>query len=71
MSGTSVRSFRHLEHQNPSIISEDIGRNRRLQKKWGVGVGGTGVGAGGVGAGGGNLINIEEDLVNLIKWKVL
>ena len=26
MSGTSIRSFRHLEHQNPSIISEDIGR---------------------------------------------
>ena len=25
MSGTSIRSFRHLEHQNPSIISEDIG----------------------------------------------
>ena len=25
MSGTSIQSFRHLEHQNPSIISEDIG----------------------------------------------
>ena len=33
MSGTSIRSFRHLEHQNLSIISEDIGRNRWLQKK--------------------------------------
>ena len=29
MSGTSIRSFRHLEHQNPSIISEDIGRARQ------------------------------------------
>ena len=26
MSGRSIRSFRHLEHQNPSIISGDIGR---------------------------------------------
>ena len=26
MSGTSIQSFRHLEHQNPSIISEYIGR---------------------------------------------
>ena len=26
MSGTSIRSFRHLEHQNPSIIKGDIGR---------------------------------------------
>ena len=25
MSGTSIRSFRHLECQNPSIISESIG----------------------------------------------
>ena len=33
MLGTSIRSFRHLEHQNLSIISEDIGRNRWLQKK--------------------------------------
>ena len=24
--GTSIRSFRHIEHQNPSIISGDIGR---------------------------------------------
>ena len=29
MSCTSIRSFRHLEHQNPSIISEDIGRARQ------------------------------------------
>ena len=33
LSATSIRSFRHLEHQNPSIISEDIDRNRWLQKK--------------------------------------
>ena len=26
MSGTLIWSFRHLEHQNLSIISEDIGR---------------------------------------------
>ena len=26
MSGTSIRLFRHLEHKNPSIISEDIGK---------------------------------------------
>ena len=28
MSGTPTRLFRHLEHQNPSIISGDIGRAR-------------------------------------------
>ena len=32
MSGTSTRSFRHLEHQNPSIISGDIGRARSVQQ---------------------------------------
>ena len=32
MSGISIRSFRHLEHQNPSIISEDIGRARSMQQ---------------------------------------
>ena len=32
MSGTSIRSFRHLEHQNPSIISEDIGGARMVQQ---------------------------------------
>ena len=32
MSGTSTRSFRHLEHQNPSIISGDIGKARRVQQ---------------------------------------
>ena len=32
MSGTSKQSFRHLEHQNPSIISEDIGRARSMQQ---------------------------------------
>ena len=26
MWGRSIKSFRHLEHQNPSIISKDIGR---------------------------------------------
>ena len=26
MLGRLIQSFRHLEHQNPSIISEDIGR---------------------------------------------
>ena len=28
----SIRSFRHLECQNPSIISEDIGRARMVQQ---------------------------------------
>ena len=32
MSDTSIRSFRRLEHQNPSIISEDIGRARSMQQ---------------------------------------
>ena len=32
MSGTSIWSFKHLEHQNPSIISEDIGRARSVQQ---------------------------------------
>ena len=32
MSGTSIRSCRHLEHQNPSIISEDIGQARIVQQ---------------------------------------
>ena len=32
MSGTSIRSSRHLEHQNPSIILEDIGRARMVQQ---------------------------------------
>ena len=32
MSGTSIWSFRHLEHQNPSIISEDIGRASGVQQ---------------------------------------
>ena len=47
--GTSICSFRHLEHHNPSIISDFIGSRG---KNWG------GVGAG---AGVGNLIHIEED----------
>ena len=34
MSGTLTRSFRHLEHQNPSIISGDIGRARSVQQFW-------------------------------------
>merc|ERR1712115_24763 len=32
MSGTSTRSFRHLEHQNLSIILGDIGRARSMQQ---------------------------------------
>ena len=32
MLGTSIRSFRHLEHQNPSIISDSIGRARMVQQ---------------------------------------
>ena len=32
MSGTSIRLFRHLEHQNPSIISKDIGRAKSVQQ---------------------------------------
>ena len=32
MSGRSIRSFRHLEHQNPSILSGDIGRARSVQQ---------------------------------------
>ena len=32
--GTSIRSFRHLEHQTLSIILGDIGRARRVQQFW-------------------------------------
>ena len=32
MSGTSIWLFRHLEHPNLSIISEDIGRARMVQQ---------------------------------------
>ena len=32
MSGTLIWSFRHLEHPNQSIISEDIGRARMVQQ---------------------------------------
>ena len=32
MSGTLIWLFRHLEHQNPSIISEDIGRAKSVQQ---------------------------------------
>ena len=32
MSGTLIWSFRHLEHQNPSIISNDIGRAKSMQQ---------------------------------------
>ena len=32
MLGTSIRSFRHLEHQNPSIFWGDIGRARSVQQ---------------------------------------
>ena len=34
MSWRSIWSFRHLECQNPSIISEDIGRARMVQQFW-------------------------------------
>ena len=34
MSGRSIQLFRHLEHQNPFIISDSIGIYRWLQKKW-------------------------------------
>ena len=32
MSGTSIQSFRHFEHQNPSIISESKARARMVQQ---------------------------------------
>ena len=32
MLGTLIRSFTHLEHQNPFIISWDIGRRRSVQQ---------------------------------------
>ena len=32
VSGRSIQLFRHLKHQNMSIISEDIGRARMVQK---------------------------------------
>ena len=34
ISGTSILLFRHLENQNPSIISGDIGRARSVQQFW-------------------------------------
>ena len=34
MLGTLIRSFRHLEHQNPSINLGDIGRARSVQQFW-------------------------------------
>ena len=34
MSGTLIRSFRYIENQNLSIISEDIGRARMVQQFW-------------------------------------
>ena len=39
----SIQSFRHIECQNLSIISESIGipyRSKKIGKKWGGGVGG-------------------------------
>ena len=51
MSGRSIQSLRHLEHQNLSIITDSIRIYRWLQKnakKWG-------------GGGVGNPIIIEED----------
>ena len=32
MSERSIRAFRHLEYQNPSIISDSIGRARMVQQ---------------------------------------
>ena len=34
MSGTLMRSFRHLQCQNPSIISDSLGRARMVQQFW-------------------------------------
>ena len=34
MSGRSIRSFRHLQCQNPSIISDSIGRDRIEEEKY-------------------------------------
>ena len=34
MSRRLIRSFRHLEYQNPSIISDSIGRVRMAARKW-------------------------------------
>ena len=42
MLDTSIRLFRHLEHQNLSIISEDIGRARMVQQFWRI-TGGVGL----------------------------
>ena len=58
MSETSIRSFRHLECQNPSIISESIGIPNGSEKT------GKKVRNGGMEEHGGterNLIHIEED----------
>ena len=56
MSGRSIQSFRHLEHQNPSIISDSIGRARMAARKREKKLGGVG----------GNLIHLEEDIYALI-----
>ena len=56
ISGTSIRSFRHLECQNPSIISESIGipnGSKKMGKKVRSRNGGTEER---------NLIHIEEDM---------
>ena len=37
MLGTLIQSFRHLEQQNPSSISEDIGRATILYQFWRIG----------------------------------
>ena len=34
MSKRLIQSFRHLEHQNLSIISDSIGRARMVQQFW-------------------------------------
>ena len=43
MLGTSIQLIRHLEHQNPSNISEDIGRVMMVQQLWRSQIGAGGV----------------------------
>ena len=49
LSGRSIRSFRHLEHKNLSIISDFIYGTRMVQEYWNGG--GGGAAAGGAAAG--------------------
>ena len=57
MSGTSIWSFRHLEHQNLSIISYYISIPNGSKKKWGKSEEQEEEG---------NLIYIEEDIKCLL-----